>query len=133
MISGEFVVEDVKVSFVLIDGFLQVSFNISKRDLFLKTDGEIYRRLLFFNNPKLIQSECRIKLGKHLIDFRDSLDVNSFSKDRSFTSWRFNIRKKIFQDQMTKRLLTTHSFHATTTLSWQDHLAFFQAMKKCLA
>ncbi len=37
--SGEFVVEDVSVN------------------------GEIYRRLVFFNNPKLIQSESRIILS----------------------------------------------------------------------
>jgi hypothetical protein len=37
--SGEFVVEDVSVS------------------------GEIFRRLIFFNNPKLIQSESRILTG----------------------------------------------------------------------
>ena len=40
LMSGEFVVEDVSVN------------------------GEIYRRLVFFNNPKLIQSECRITLGR---------------------------------------------------------------------
>ena len=39
-ISGEFVVEDVTVN------------------------GEIYRRLIFFNNPKLIQSEARIVTQK---------------------------------------------------------------------
>ena len=36
VLSGEYVVEDVTVN------------------------GEIYRRLIFFNNPKLIQSEARI-------------------------------------------------------------------------
>ena len=39
-ISGEYVVEDVTVN------------------------GEIYRRLIFFNNPKLIQSEARILMQK---------------------------------------------------------------------
>merc|ERR1712153_111765 len=36
VLSGEYVVEDVTVN------------------------GEVYRRLIFFNNPKLIQSEARI-------------------------------------------------------------------------
>jgi hypothetical protein len=40
-VSGEFVVEDVTVN------------------------GEIYRRLIFFNNPKLIQSEARILMQKN--------------------------------------------------------------------
>ena len=39
-ISGEYVVEDVTVN------------------------GEVYRRLIFFNNPKLIQSEARILVQK---------------------------------------------------------------------
>jgi len=38
-ISGEFVVEDVDIN------------------------GDVFRRLVFFNNPKLIQSEARIIKG----------------------------------------------------------------------
>ena len=64
--SGEFVVEDVSVN------------------------GEIFRRLVFFNNPKLIQSESRILTGYLLNGItsfweRKKLNRNALNFEEGYT------------------------------------------------